>query len=156
MSEAEITTTVGAPPLSRSDRVGFIMRWLKFNFVGAGGVLVQLGLLEAWMHFNLGNYLLGTALAVEAALVHNFGWHCLYTWRDRPAPTKFAIAMRAVRFHLSNGAVSLIGNLLLMRLLVTVLSVPVLWANIVAIAVCSTINFLLGDKYVFSDSQVPS
>jgi len=130
----------------------WFLRWLKFNAVGAGGVLVQLGLLEAWMHFSLGNYLLGTALAVEGALLHNFGWHCLYTWRDRPAPNRFAIATRAARFHLSNGAVSLIGNLLLMRFLVTLCGTPVLLANAIAIVVCSAINFLLGDRFVFSDT----
>ena len=76
---------------SRFSRGG-VPRWLKFNLVGLGGVLVQLGLLEAWTHFSLGNYLLGTALAVEAALLHNFGWHCVYTWRDRPAANATTIA----------------------------------------------------------------
>jgi putative flippase GtrA len=130
-----------------------ILRWLKFNFVGLGGVLVQLGLLEAWTHFSLGNYLLGTALAVEAALVHNFVWHCVYTWRDRPAANATTVALRAFRFHLSNGSVSLLGNLFLMHLLVTVMGSPVLLANAIAIIACSAINFLLGDRFVFGDTS---
>ncbi len=136
---------------SRFSRGG-VPRWLKFNLVGLGGVLVQLGLLEAWTHFSLGNYLLGTGLAVEAVLVHNFAWHCVYTWRDRPAANATTIFLRALRFHVSNGAVSLLGNLFLMHLLVTVMGSPVLVANAVAIVICSAINFFLGDRFVFGDT----
>ncbi len=47
------------------------LRWLKFNAVGGIGIAVQLVLLlglKAGFHLN---YLLATALAVEAAVVHN-------------------------------------------------------------------------------------
>lgn len=130
-----------------------LFRWLKFSLVGFAGVLVQLGLLEAWMHFSVGNYLLGTAVAVEATLLHNFGWHCVYTWRDRPARSCFTLLARGIRFHLSNGAVSLLGNIVLMHLLVAELGTPVLIANLTAILICSTINFFLGDRFVFADSR---
>jgi putative flippase GtrA len=30
------------------------------------------------------DYLVATALAVEAAVVHNFLWHQRFTWIDRP------------------------------------------------------------------------
>jgi putative flippase GtrA len=129
-----------------------LLRWIKFNLVGLIGLLLQLGLLEAWMHFCLGNYLLGTALAVEATLLHNFGWHCLYTWRDRQVRDCRMVFTRAVRFHLSNGAVSLLGNLALTRAFVVLLGIPILLANLTAIIVCSTINFFLGDRFVFADS----
>lgn len=128
------------------------LRWVKFNLVGLVGVIVQLGLLEAWMRFSLGDYLLGTAMAVEITLIHNFGWHCLYTWRDRPAADRWTILARALRFHVSNGAVSLLGNLILMRYFVNVLDLSVLTANLIAIVICSTINFFLGDRYVFADA----
>lgn len=135
--------------MSEGVEQNWLVRWLRFNLVGAGGVLVQLGLLEAWMHFSLGNYLLGTVVAVEAALVHNFGWHCVFTWRERPAMNRSVFVARAVRFHLSNGAVSLVGNLVMMQVLVGVLGSPVLVANIASIVVCSVVNFLLGDRWVF-------
>jgi putative flippase GtrA len=118
-------------------------------------VVVQLGLLEAWMHFSIGNYLLGTTMAVEAAVLHNFGWHCAFTWRDRAARGRWVVLARAVRFHLSNGAVSLIGNVLLMRWLVSDFALPVLVANAIAIVTCSVVNFLLGDRWVFSESVAP-
>jgi putative flippase GtrA len=130
-------------------------RWWKFNLVGLGGVFVQLGVLQAWTHFARAAYLLGTALGVEAALLHNFGWHCVYTWRDRRAADARQIWRRGLRFHLSNGAVSLLGNVLLMQWLVREIGLPVLPANGVAIAVCSTINYLLGDRFVFANSRSP-
>lgn len=139
--------------MSEAIEPNWLVRWIKFNLVGLGGVLAQLGLLEAWMHFSLGNYLVGTAVAVEAALLHNFGWHCAFTWRDRPALTRGQVLRRALRFHLSNGAVSLLGNLLLMKLLVSVLGSPVLVANLVSILICSCMNFLLGDRFVFASDD---
>ena len=140
------------PSAAKGSKYAPALRWLKFNLVGLAGVMVQLGLLEAWMHFSLGNYLLGTAVAVEATLLHNFGWHCVYTWRDRPAADRWTVVARALRFNFSNGAVSLLGNVVLMHLLVALLGTPVLIANLVAILVCSTINFFLGDRFVFADS----
>jgi putative flippase GtrA len=58
-------------------------RWMKFNFVGAIGIVVQfavLFLLKSVMHLD---YLFATALAVEASVVHNFVWHERFTWKDR-------------------------------------------------------------------------
>jgi putative flippase GtrA len=69
----------------RSVRATTLVRWCKFNLVGAIGILVQfaaLFFLKSVVHFN---YLAATALAVEAAVVHNFVWHERYTWADRVA-----------------------------------------------------------------------
>src|SRR5579872_779806 len=60
-----------------------LVRWCKFNFVGGIGILVQfaaLFLLKSVLQFN---YLAATAIAVEAAVVHNFVWHEQFTWVDR-------------------------------------------------------------------------
>ena len=47
-------------------------RWLKFNLVGAIGIGVQLGALGALTAVMHMPYLIATALAVEAAVLHNF------------------------------------------------------------------------------------
>jgi len=54
------------------------------------------------------------------------------------------------RFHLSNGAVSMAGNLALMPLLVEAVHMPVIPANLLAILACSVVNFWLGDAWVFA------
>ena len=122
-------------------------RWLKFNLVGAMGMALQLSTLAVLNHITPGHYLVASALAVEMAILHNFTWHIRYTWRDRQQAHAWP---QLLRFHLSNGAVSLVGSLLLMRILVEAAHVPVVFANLFAIALCSMANFLLGDSWAFA------
>jgi putative flippase GtrA len=124
-------------------------RFFRFNLVGAIGIAVQLLVLELLRRAGV-DYLPATVLAVEAAILHNFAWHERYTWRDRAGVSRWQSLGRLLRFHLANGAVSLIGNALMMRWLVGELCVPVLPANIAAIAACGVLNFLLGDRLVFT------
>lgn len=95
-------------------------------------------------------YLAATALAVEAAVVHNFLWHERMTWRDRATLPFRQVLGRFLRFQMANGAISLFGNLLMMRLLVGALHLPVLAANLGAVAICGVLNFLVSDRLVFA------
>jgi putative flippase GtrA len=122
------------------------VRWGKFNLVGAMGMAVQLGMLAAINRCAPGHYLYATAAGIEIAVLHNFVWHLHYTWRDRRDGSAMA---QLVRFHLSNGLVSLVGNLALMRVLVQEARVPVLLANGIAILCCSVANFCLGNCWAF-------
>jgi putative flippase GtrA len=168
-----------------------LLRWCKFNLVGGIGILVQfvaLFLLRGVMHFN---YLFATAIAVEAAVVHNFVWHEQFTWVDRvrgaalkrcasqdpdpQAPLRRAPCgrwassalfgpgellgcsmlygpslRRFLRFNLTNGAVSILGNLALMKVMVGQGHMNYLLANGIAIALCSVANFLVSEKWVFA------
>jgi len=130
--------------------VNTLIRWLKFNLVGTMGMGVQLGALALFGRFAGGHYLYATAAAIELTLVHNFAWHLHYTWRDRR--DRSALAAQFLRFHLSNGMVSLVGNLALMRILVEGAGLPVLLSNSIAILCCSIVNFFLGHNWVFADS----
>jgi putative flippase GtrA len=124
-------------------------RFAAFNLVGLLGVLVQLGclwILRSMFHLH---YIAATVLAVELTILHNFCWHTHWTWGDRPAPTRWLL-VRLVRFNLTNGAVSLTGNVLLMALLVEHAQVPLLLANLVSIVLCSSLNFVLSDRIVFA------
>ena len=123
-------------------------RFTAFNLVGLLGVLVQLGclwILRSAFHFH---YLAATVLAVELTILHNFSWHVRWTWGDRQASDRLML-YRLVRFNLTNGAVSLIGNVMLMALLVEHAHVPLLVANLASILICSSLNFLLSDRIVF-------
>jgi putative flippase GtrA len=125
-------------------------RLLKFSLVGGIGIGVQLAVLAALTAMRL-NYLLATALAVETAVVHNFVWHQKFTWVDRAARVP-EVLKRLLRFHLSNGLISLIGNLLMMRLLVGFLQLRVIIANLLAVTICWLANFLVSDQWVFVGS----
>ena len=92
------------------------------------------------------NYLLATGLAVETAVLHNFCWHQRFTWADR---TGRGTLGSLLRFHLSNGLISLIGNLLLMKRLVGFLHWPIIAANAITIVLCWAANYLASDRWVF-------
>ena len=129
------------------------IRWLKFNFVGGVGIVIQLAclaLLVSGLHIS---YLPATAIAVEIAVLHNFVWHERFTWKDRTGAVVHSrardVGFRLLRFHAGNGLVSIAGNLALMRLLVGTLNLPYLPANIATIAVCSLLNFAASEWFVF-------
>jgi putative flippase GtrA len=131
--------------------VSTFVRWWKFNLVGAMGMALQLGALALINQWIGGHYLFASAAAIELALLHNFVWHVRYTWRDRRDDS--ALLPQLLRFHLSNGMVSMLGNLALMRILVTDAHLPVLASNCVAILCCSILNFCLGDLWAFAGAQ---
>jgi putative flippase GtrA len=125
---------------------------MKFNAVGGIGIVVQLAALALLRSLLKLDYLLATGLAVEIAVIHNFLWHERFTWADRPAARPVQSLVRLVKFNASNGAVSIVGNLVLMRLLVGELEFNYVVSNLVAIVVCSLANFLLSDRFVFDAS----
>lgn len=124
-----------------------LIRWGKFNLVGAMGMVVQLAALAFFDRCAPGHYLCATAAAIELAVLHNFAWHVHYTWRDRRDGSAW---VQLMRFHLSNGLVSLLGNLALMRVLVQGAHLPLLAANGVAILCCSAANFYVGHTWAFA------
>lgn len=130
-----------------------VSRWMKFNLVGAVGIAVQLLMLGLLTACGVG-YMLATALAVETAVLHNFVWHERFTWIDRRNGNFLHSVVRLLRFNLSTGAVSIVGNLLLMRLLVGQVHLRPILANMIAIAACSIINFIVSDRWVFRPVKV--
>src|SRR5579884_1837381 len=125
---------------------GFV-RWLKFSLVGIIGVGVQLAALFAFTSFAHLDYLLSTVLAVEAAVVHNFLWHQRFTWSDRGRTHALEAFGRLLRFNTGNGAISLVGNVLLMRVLVRHVHIRVIPANLISIAACALANFIVSDRW---------
>jgi putative flippase GtrA len=136
-------------PARSREAAAQMRRWMAFNLVGALGILIQLStlaVLTGWLGLH---YLVGTALAVEAAVLHNFIWHERWTWSDRAGQDKDGLWKRLVRFHMANGALSIGGNLILMRLFVGSWSMNYAVANVVTITICSFLNFLASDRFVF-------
>lgn len=121
-------------------------RFAKFSAVGAGGVIVQTVTLAVLLRVAGMHYLVATALAVEASVLHNFVWHRRWTWADRP---RSGTGLTLVRFNATNGAMSLIGNLALMFMLVNVLELNPYASNLITIGICSFVNFAIADRFVF-------
>jgi putative flippase GtrA len=122
-------------------------RWTVFNAVGVIGFAVQLAVLGALLHAGL-HYLAATAVAIEAAVLHNFVWHERWTWRERVFLPRTR-GRRLWRFHLLNGLVSLTGNIVLMWALVGQAGLPALPANVLSVGVCALVNFAASERLVF-------
>lgn len=128
-------------------RADIFQRFAKFSAVGAGGVLVQTVTLAVLLRLGGMHYLTATALAVEASVLNNFVWHRRWTWADRP---RSRVVLTLLRFNATNGAVSLVGNLTVMFILVSAFKLNPYLANLITIMVCSLINFALADRVVFA------
>jgi dolichol-phosphate mannosyltransferase len=131
-----------------------MIHFIRFNVVGVLGFIIQTGVLFVLTHgAHPISYLPATALAVELAVLNNFVWHQRWTWKDRPSVTTTETVGRLVKFNITNGAVSIAGNLLFMSVLVGRLRVPVLIANVCSVAACSICNFFLADRVAFYVSR---
>jgi dolichol-phosphate mannosyltransferase len=119
-----------------------------FTVVGIIGIGVRLAVL--WLLVaRLGvHYLAATFLAVEASVFHNFVWHVHWTWADRPA-SSVQTFWRLVRFHVTNGLVSIVGGVLLVSLLTGVLGIHYMLANVLAILTCALVNLIVANLWVF-------
>jgi putative flippase GtrA len=128
---------------------GGLRHWLKFNAVGIIGIGVQLLTLTLLASGLKLNYLLSTFLAVEMAVLHNFVWHERWTWVERTRQLAGQRIRRLVRFHLTNGLISIGGNVFLMWILVSHIHLHYFIANLIAIGSCSVVNFFASDRVVF-------
>ena len=120
-------------------------RFLRFNAVGALGVGVQLAALWLLTGIVAMHYLVATPVAVTLAVVHNFVWHRLWTWKDRDVHVVRACA----RFVFINGLLSMVSNLGVTAALVSGTHVHPVAANAVAIMTSGLLNLWLGDVVVF-------
>ena len=125
-----------------------LKRWMIFNSVGAMGIVVQMSVLVGLVSGIGLNYLPATGLAVEAAVLHNFFWHERWTWADRTRNRK-GLLRRLLSFHVTNGALSVAGNIVLMHLFVERYDMHYLPANALTIALCSVLTFMAGERIVF-------
>jgi dolichol-phosphate mannosyltransferase len=127
-------------------RVG---RWLKFGTVGTLGLSLQLGTLTILKGYLGVHYLAATGMAVESAILHNFFWHERWTWGDRGLSGSRGRPARLVRFHSTTGAISILGNLVFMRLYAGELGLHYLVASLASVASCTVFNFVVSDRLVF-------
>lgn len=128
------------------------MRWFSFNAVGILGIgfqLATLAVLTLWLGLH---YLVATGLAVEITIIHNFVWHECWTWRDRRSGQRCGRWTRLVRFNLFNGFLAITGQLVFTSLYVTTFGIHYALANILAIASCSALSFLVNDRLIFLTS----
>jgi putative flippase GtrA len=125
------------------------IRWLKFNAVGAMGIVVQLLALALWLRVLGVHYMWASVLAVETAVLHNFCWHWRWTWADRRRAGLGPMAATLFRFNLSNGMISLFGTVLCTGILTGIFKMNPLLANVLSLGPCCITNYLVSDRLIF-------
>ena len=123
-------------------------RPLAFICVGAVGFLVQMAVLTALTRGAHWPLSAATALAVEAAVLTNFFWHDCWTWRDLKQPG--GRAHRLWRFHIANGATSILGNVVLTTACVKSFGAAPLAANALAVVLLGAANYAVANGWVFA------
>ena len=133
-------------PLRRMTR-----RWCAFNAVGVMGAAVQVVVLTLLIRLLGVVGPVATALAVEAAILHNFLWHERWTWGERQGGTGGPGGrwLRLARFNLVAGALSITSNVALTAAYAKVFGIDYVLANVLAIGSCSILTFLASDRLVF-------
>src|SRR3989475_7172320 len=127
-----------------------MIHFIRFNVVGVLGFVLQSAALFVLTHgAHPVGYLLATAAAVELAVLNNFVWHQRWTWKDRPSLTIEETLRRLVKFNLTSGLFSIVGNLLFMSILVGRLGLAIGPANVASVVACSIVSFILADRIAF-------
>lgn len=115
---------------------GEIDRLVKFSLVGLSGVLVNEGFLWAFVEFFGWDKVFSNILATELAILNNFTWNDIWTFRDLKNKP---LLKRLVSFHVA----ALSGALVQWAIYVILMAVGVhyLLANLIGIVVSFIVRF---------------
>lgn len=119
-------------------------KFIKFCFVGASGVVINLGLLYILTEFASWYYLVSSAFAIEVSIISNFLLNNWWTWKKK----KKGFISRFFKFNL----VSLIALVMNMSILFFFTEIIGLWyilSNLIGIAIATIVNFSLNDRWTF-------
>src|SRR6266567_3503682 len=131
INERKASGVAGGPPIRET-----VKRFVRFGLVGASGVVVDMGVLFLLADARMLGWDLSIskALAAETAIVNNFIWNDLWTFRDLAAGGRgwSAVAARLGKFNL----ICLVGvvlSILLLNAQVHLLKMNIYAANLITI-----------------------
>ena len=144
--------------LSRIVKIsGFdLIRFIKFGIVGGSGILVNMGFL--WFLTEIGGlyYLVSSVLAIALAMISNFIWNDLWTWRDSGEPGVKAYMTRMAKFIVVSSIAAYIGNLGILWILTHFFHIYYLISNLIGIAVGTILNYSVNNFWTFKSNNEPT
>ena len=143
------------PRLVLNSRRSMFQRYLRFCMVGGSGVVVDMVIL--WLlassHTLAWNLTLSKIIAAEVALLNNFAWNEVWTFRGLVATDSWRqLLLRCLKFN----AICVSGialSVLLLRLQVYGLGWNLLISNFLAIVLVSVWNFLLNLRFGWTPTR---
>jgi dolichol-phosphate mannosyltransferase len=123
-------------------------RMLKFCAVGLSGIIINETMLWALTEIWGLYYLISSIASTELAILNNFVWNELWTFRDTYDDTKSGVSERLLKFHLSRYGGALLG-LLFLFLFTEIFSVHYLISNILSILIILFYNYFTSKEWVW-------
>lgn len=123
-------------------------RLIKFSIVGLSGAFITEGLL--WLLTDVFGiyYVLSALLSTEIAIINNFIWNEVWTFKDRAYGSMSDSFSRFVKFNLSRILGMMISVALLM-ILTEVFAIYYLISNLSAVIIVFIINYLFSGAYIW-------
>lgn len=131
---------------------GTAVRMSKFAVVGLSGLVVNSGILWILTHFFHIDYRIASLLAIEVAILNNYVWNTVWTWRDRPADSVGHVLRRFVKFNGASALVALINWLSLIAL-TEWFHIEMMISNLIGIFAASIFNFLVSHYWTFGTKE---
>jgi putative flippase GtrA len=128
-----------------------VRRFLKFCVVGGSGVIVDTAVLHLLVQGCGWNIESGKVCAAETALLSNFFWNELWTFRDLTGSDAnlSGVTRRLLKFHLICG-VGIAMAVVLLRLFYSWLGLNLYIANVLAILLVTLWNFFMNAAFNWS------
>ena len=122
--------------------------FMKFAIVGGSGVIVNMLVFLILTNYASIHHLIASAIATEVAILNNFTWNHLWTFRRRG---RMNILVRIAAFHGSR-ILGLIVTVAGLYVLSDLLGLPKYPYYIIAIGLGVIANFLTSDLFVWPES----
>ena len=126
----------------------FSITFLKFGIVGGSGVIVNYLCFWILVEISKLNHLIASIIATEAAILNNFIFNDLWTFRDRRSGS--SLSFRLLNFHWSR-ILGLLVTVASLYLLVDILGFNKLVSYVFAIGFGTLTNFFTSDLFVWPE-----
>ena len=126
-----------------------IQRFIKFGIVGGSGLVVNISFLWLFTEIFGFYYIISSVFAISLAMINNFIWNDLWTWRGRGEPGKRAFFIRLLKFCLVASLAGYGGNLGILWILTHYFHVHYMISNLFGMAVGTFINYFLNHYWTF-------
>ena len=129
-----------------------LARFVIFGIVGGSGFFVNMFFL--WLFTDVFNifYIISSIFAIAIAMINNFIWNDIWTWRGEGKPGVKAFFVRFLKFCLVASFAGFVGNLGVLWILTDFFNVYYLVSNIFGIAVGTFINYFFNHYWTFKSS----
>jgi dolichol-phosphate mannosyltransferase len=131
-----------------------VKQFIKFGIVGGSGVVVNAGLFRLFFKYGGLDYRVASIIAIEIAIINNFFWNYLWTFRERRTKSFRDMLYALVRFNVSSGLTALVVNWGILVLLKEMLGMYEEGANLIGIAAGTLANFLMSHLWAFKPRKV--